>query len=76
MGILYVRGAGVPANKVAACALFMLAAEGGNALGVKNLQHVQQYMKPEEIKRAQTLAAAMNRPGQVLKELDAYLKTS
>lgn len=76
LGIMYVRGAGVPENKVAACGLFLLAANKGNSLAPKNLQLVQQGMKPEELKRAQTLAEAMSRPGQVLNELDVYLKTS
>lgn len=70
LGILYVRGAGVPQDKTLAAALFLLAASSGNELALQNVQRVRADLDPAAFGQAQALAQQLSQPDKFLEELD------
>ena len=70
LGLLYVRGAGVPQDKVLAAALFLLAAADGNPQAKSNVQHIRAELNQTEQDQALALAKQFAHTDDFLKMLD------
>ena len=58
LGVLYTKGDGVPKDHIAAYMWFNLAAAQGDASGAQGCDFLATQMRPAQIERAKTLAAA------------------
>lgn len=79
LGAMFVYGNGVPENRVAACALLDLAvAAGAKTDGSLTELHglLPQTMTKNEIKASLALTQQMAEPGNLLKALDQYVKST
>lgn len=78
LGWMYAHGEGVPYQRVAAYALYSIAAEmdaPGGAYAIKNRKALMRSMSKGEVAAGQRLALEMQVPGNLLGALDHYLAT-